>query len=48
MIKPKLLLDCDPGDDDAIAILVAGVFARLVGITTVSGNFALAKTTRNV
>jgi pyrimidine-specific ribonucleoside hydrolase len=44
-----IILDCDPGHDDALAILVA--LARpeveLLGITTVAGNAELDATTRN-
>jgi inosine-uridine nucleoside N-ribohydrolase len=42
-----VLLDCDPGHDDVIAILTAACYADLVGITTVAGNAALEHTTRN-
>lgn len=42
-----ILLDCDPGHDDAIAIVVAARHTELVGITTVSGNAPLSATTRN-
>ncbi|HUN52204.1 MAG TPA: nucleoside hydrolase [Candidatus Sulfotelmatobacter sp.] len=45
--RTKLLLDCDPGHDDAVAILVAAHHLDLVGITTVHGNAPLADTTRN-
>lgn len=45
--RPTILLDCDPGHDDAIALAVAGAFTRLIGVTTVSGNAPLEKTTRN-
>jgi inosine-uridine nucleoside N-ribohydrolase len=45
--KPKLLIDCDPGHDDALALLVAAAHADIVGITTVAGNAPLEATTRN-
>ncbi|TPW73527.1 nucleoside hydrolase [Schumannella sp. 10F1B-5-1] len=45
----RLILDCDPGHDDAIAILLAagdpGV--EIAAITTVSGNQSIEKVTRN-
>jgi inosine-uridine nucleoside N-ribohydrolase len=44
---PRILLDCDPGHDDAMAIVVAARYADLVGITTVSGNAPLERTTHN-
>jgi pyrimidine-specific ribonucleoside hydrolase len=44
-----LILDCDPGHDDALAIIVA--LARpelqLLAVTTVAGNASLEATTRN-
>ncbi|OLL71252.1 Inosine-uridine preferring nucleoside hydrolase [Pseudonocardia sp. Ae168_Ps1] len=45
----KIVLDCDPGHDDAIALLLAhgdpGI--ELLAVTTVVGNQTLAKVTRN-
>lgn len=45
----KLLLDCDPGLDDALALLLAhsDPLLELVGVTTVGGNVSLSHTTRN-
>jgi inosine-uridine nucleoside N-ribohydrolase len=45
----KILLDCDPGHDDAIALLLALASPEvdLVGVTSVHGNQTLAKTTVN-
>lgn len=42
-----IIVDCDPGHDDAIALLVAARHTELVGITTVAGNAPLDATTRN-
>ncbi len=44
-----IILDCDPGHDDAIAILLAlaSPELELLGITTVAGNQTVAKTTAN-
>jgi inosine-uridine nucleoside N-ribohydrolase len=47
MPKPKIILDCDPGHDDAFAILFAAQYTNLLGITTVSGNVSLELTTHN-
>ena len=42
-----IILDCDPGHDDAIAMVVAARHANLLGITTVAGNAPLESTTQN-
>ena len=44
-----ILIDCDPGHDDAMAILLAlaSPEVEVRGITTVGGNQTLEKTTRN-
>lgn len=42
-----IILDCDPGHDDAMAIVVAARHTNLIGITSVSGNAPLDATTRN-
>ena len=43
------LIDCDPGHDDAIALLLAlaSPEVELLGVTTVAGNQTLEKTTTN-
>jgi len=49
MTQTSIILDCDPGHDDAIALLLALASPELevVGITTVSGNQTVDKTTAN-
>ena len=44
-----VLVDCDPGHDDAIALLLAlaSPEVELLGVTTVAGNQTLEKTTAN-
>ena len=45
----KIILDCDPGHDDAIAMLLAwgNPEIELVGVTTVMGNQTIEKVTHN-
>jgi inosine-uridine nucleoside N-ribohydrolase len=49
MTPTPILLDCDPGHDDAIALLLAlaSPEVELLGVTTVAGNQTLDKTTAN-
>ena len=50
MVEPiRLIIDTDPGVDDAIAILMAlaSPDVEVVGLTTVGGNVPLARSTRN-
>eukprot|EP00871_Galdieria_phlegrea_P005466 jgi/Galph1/5920/GphlegSOOS_G4608.1 len=49
MRRRSILLDCDPGHDDAFAIILAAYSEgiNLLGITTVSGNQTVDKTTVN-
>src|SRR5262245_35400134 len=42
-----VIVDCDPGHDDAIALVVAARHTELVGVTTVAGNAPVDRTTRN-
>jgi inosine-uridine nucleoside N-ribohydrolase len=48
-VSTSIVIDCDPGHDDAIAILLAlaSPELELIGVTTVAGNQTLDKTTRN-
>jgi len=48
-VATRVLIDCDPGHDDAIALLLALASPELevLGITTVAGNQTLEKTTAN-
>ena len=45
----RIILDCDPGHDDAIGIMLAGKSEKidLLGITVVAGNQTLEKTVKN-
>lgn len=46
----QLWIDCDPGHDDALAILTALAHpesVNIIGISTIGGNQTLEKVTRN-
>lgn len=45
----KIIMDCDPGHDDAIALLLASRSddLKILGVTTVAGNSELENTTKN-
>lgn len=45
--KIKMIVDCDPGHDDAMALVVAARHSDLLGVTTVAGNAPLSSTSRN-
>ena len=49
MDRTKIILDCDPGHDDAVAIMLAARSPKteLLSITVVAGKQALEKTLRN-
>jgi purine nucleosidase len=50
MVAKPIIIDCDPGADDAIALLLAFAAPKqlnIPGITTVAGNVPLALTQRN-
>ena len=49
IVTKKIILDCDPGHDDAVALLLAlgNPEIELVGVTTVGGNQSLDKVTYN-
>ena len=48
-MRQKIILDCDPGHDDAIALLLAAKHPalELLAVTTVAGNQTVEKTTQN-
>lgn len=51
MKKRNIIIDCDPGHDDVMAILLALAHKdsfNILGITTVAGNQTLAKVTNNI
>jgi purine nucleosidase len=49
LVSTPIILDCDPGIDDALAIAFATASPEidLIGLTTVAGNVGLDKTTAN-
>ena len=49
MIKKPIIIDCDPGTDDAVAILIAAAAENIdiKAITTISGNLDKSITTYN-
>lgn len=50
MVANPIIIDCDPGADDAIALFLALAFPEqlnVLGITTVAGNVPLSLTQRN-
>lgn len=50
MTRRKIIIDCDPGQDDAICLLLAMSSPdelEILGVTTVAGNVPLALTERN-
>jgi inosine-uridine nucleoside N-ribohydrolase len=48
-VTTPIVLDCDPGHDDALALMLAlaSPEVELLGVTTVAGNQTLEKTTAN-
>ena len=48
-MKKKIILDCDPGHDDAVAIMLASAHddIDILGITCVAGNATLENTKKN-
>jgi purine nucleosidase len=45
--KPHIILDCDPGIDDAFAIALAVKHCEVLAVTSVGGNVGVEHTTRN-
>lgn len=44
---PKVIIDCDPGVDDAIALIYAMRHLDVLAVTTVAGNISVEQTTTN-
>ena len=47
MTRPQLLIDTDPGVDDALAIMMAHAHADIAGLSIAAGNVGLGHTVRN-
>lgn len=47
MGRPQLLIDTDPGVDDALAILMAHAHADVAGLSVAAGNVGIGHTVRN-
>ncbi len=47
MTKKKVILDCDPGHDDAFGMILACANLDVLGVTTIGGNCSLENVTRN-
>lgn len=49
MLKQNIIIDCDPGHDDAIALLIASYSDKvnLLGVSTCAGNQTIDKTSKN-
>jgi len=46
-MRPALIIDTDPGVDDALAIMMAHAHAEIAALSIAGGNVGLAHTTRN-
>ncbi len=49
-MKRKIIMDCDPGHDDAIALILAGAIdspLEILAVTTVAGNQSVDNNTTN-
>lgn len=45
--KQKVIIDCDPGHDDAIGLIIGVQHLNVLGITTIGGNSPLENVTTN-
>lgn len=48
-MKRKVIIDCDPGLDDALALMIATASEdiEIIGVTTIGGNSSIENTTQN-